>query len=111
MGCDYFVNTGLRVEFKTGEKSRYLELSRQRMYYLPFYTDDSDASDNERCADAYYEEQLERYKKPDKVLYTDEDDWTTDYIEEKYAAFVSRHVSDLSTIKSITKTTDVYERG
>lgn len=102
MGCDYFVAKYLDVVWRSGETHTY-ELFKRKCWYLDFYPSDSDASDVEERADAYYASQIARQNKPDKVLCED-GTWISDHVKAKYT------FPDKENVVSVIKRTSAWER-
>ncbi len=107
MGCDYYVGQYLLIT-KTSGKSYEKTLYEVKKWLLPYYPSkeyDSDDPDPEieAAADRFFEEQMEKAEKPDKVLCED-GQWVSDFVKEKYGFYCGNDV------KNVTKVTRVWPR-
>jgi hypothetical protein len=113
MGCDYYVQTELVIEYldKMGRLSIiYTDIIVNKGYiYQP---SDYDSDDDYETAIKKYDAEIERRiaeNTYDKVIF-DNDEWTKETYKTKYNERLMREFKEIDNIKKIYKKTTAWER-
>ncbi len=108
MGCDYYIERILDIEYTVDNDIKHdsISLSRERGYIWEVERDDYDSDDPN--SQQYYERDYLKVDYKPKILFQ-KNKWISDYVKSKYERMISE--LNINNINKITKKEIRYWRN